>query len=499
MSRGSIILIIVLVAVIGGFVVLSQTNIISMSNVWLDGQKEKAFRGDLVIPVTATGVVEARQFIQIKSKAGGIVDDIPVLEGQVVKAGDVLVVLDPIDEKRAVEARQSEADRAKSAWEKTKIGYEKAKIDLPLQTQSAAARLMDAEARLSVADYNYNRVKRLIEGSSTAATEQEMVNAKSNRDTALAAVQLARIDLDTAKNNEIVLLQSAEQDVVQAEAAYQTAVKNLEDASQRLEETVVRAPVDAMVYSIQTRQSEAIQSGTQSFTGGTPLMILADVGSMFVIAQIDEADIGEIRDIAPDYASPGKTQKLEESEYMRRAQEVIDRAQASGDAMSEDEKKILLQNAEMEAIEHEGTHVRARPVTVTVDAYRTETYHGVIERILPAPERLTNAVTFKVRIRLVGEDLEKLNGLQADLEFETETKRNVVLVKNEALASEGRLCYVYVPHRESARDRWGEKKVPVKIGATDGTHTEIISGINEGDEVWIKRPQFTEKERKTQE
>jgi hypothetical protein len=129
----------------------------------------------------------------------------------------------------------------------------------------------------------------------------------------------------------------------------------------------------------------------------------------------------------------------------------------------------------------------------------TETYNGVIERILPAPERLTNAVTFKVRIRLIGDDLEKLNGLQADLEFETETKHNVVLVKNEALASEGRKCYVYIPHRDSKGDRWGEKKIEVKIGSTDGTHTEVVDGLKVGDEVWTKRPQLTDKEKKESE
>ncbi|MBX3395991.1 MAG: biotin/lipoyl-binding protein [Phycisphaerae bacterium] len=501
MSRGIIIFLIVLGVLFGGFLLISQSNLLSMSNPWLDGIRDKTSRGDLVIPVTATGVVEAAQYIQVKSKASGIVDQIPVLEGQMVRKGDVLVVLDPVDEKRAVEARQSEVDRSQSGLEKAKIALEKARVDLPNQTRTAQARLSDARARLATTQFQYDKVMKMVGDLHDAGTysEQEIVTVTASRESALAAVELAEIDVITSENNEKVLLKSAEEDVTQAEAAHLTAVKNLEDAKQRLDETVVRASADAMVYSIQTRVGEAIQSGTQSLTGGTPLMMLADVSAMFVIAQIDEADIGEIREIAPDYARPGKTQKLEESEYVRKAREVIERASASGQQLSPDEQQTLLGEAEKRAIEAEGISVRARPVTVTVDAYRTETYVGVIERILPAPERLTNAVTFKVRIRLLGEDLEKLNGLQADLEFETETKRGVVLVKNEALSSEGRQCYVYVPHRESKSDRWGEKKLPVKIGATDGSYTEVVSGLKEGEEVWTKRPQLTDKERRQTE
>lgn len=497
MNRSGIVLLIVLGVLFGGFLIVSQTNLISMGNLWLDGKSEKAIRGDLVIPVTATGVVEAAQYIQVKSKASGIVQSIPVDEGTMVKKGDILVVLDPVDETRAVEARQAEADRAKSALEKAKVAFNKAKIDLPNQTRTAEARRDDAQARLTTAKYQYDKIMKLSSGGDLGTySEQEVVTVSASYKSAQAAVDMAEVDVITSKNNEKDLLKSAEEDVVQAEAVYQTAVKNLEDAKQRLAETTVRAPADAMVYSIQTRVGEAIQSGTQGITGGTPLMMLADVRAMFVIAQIDEADIGEIREIAPDYARPGKTKRLEESEYVRRAREIIERSEATSQPMSKGEKDMLVAEAEKEAIEKEGVAVAARPVVVTVDAYRTEIYKGVIERILPAPERLTNAVTFKVRIRLIGEDLQKLNGLQADLEFETETKENVVLVKNEALASEGRLCYVYVPYRESKTDRWDEKKVQVKIGATDGTHTEIISGVKEGEEVWIKRPQLTDKEKK---
>jgi multidrug efflux pump subunit AcrA (membrane-fusion protein) len=182
------------------------------------------------------------------------------------------------------------------------------------------------------------------------------------------------------------------------------------------------------------------------------------------MAQVDEADIGAIRKIAPDYARPGTSTMLSDEEYSRRAGERLKEMEGKG-------------------------------VEVTVEAYRAETYQGVIERILPEPQRVNNALAFNVRVRLVGEDLKKLIGLQADLSFTTEKLQDVVLVKNDALFSEGRDCFVYIPIKKSS-GRWGEEKRPVKIGVTDGTYTEIVSGLKPDDEIWVKRPKETDREKR---
>ncbi|GJQ25123.1 MAG: RND transporter [Phycisphaerae bacterium] len=452
----------VIVMIVGA---VSLSNM-SLSISALDGQQEPATKGSLVIPVTATGTVEARRLITIKSKAGGIVQDIPVVEGQMVKAGDVLIQLDPVDEKRNVEARQADLDRARSAHDKAKIAYENQKLDLPLQTMLAQAQVVDAQATYDQAEFQWRKMQGYQKEN--VAGDVEVVQTKSSFEKAKAALEMAKTRLQQAKNNERILLESAQQDVVQAEATLRAAQKALDEAQLRLDETVVKAKTAGMVYSIQVKEGEAIQSGTQSFTGGTPLMVLADVSAMFVIAQVDEADIGAIREIAPDYARPGTTTKLTPEEYEARAKEVVET-------------------------------MTNRIVSVTVEAYRSEEFQGVIELIDPETQKINNALAFNVRVRLVGKDLEKLHGLQADLSFTTDKLEDVVLVKNEALVSEGRDCYVYIPWRPNSRARWDEKKVPVKIGKTDGTFTEIVSGIKAGDPVWVKRPVKTEREKAQQQ
>lgn len=442
-----------------GFYALSRA---SISNAWLDGEKDEASLGNLIIPVTATGTVQANRFITLKSKASGQVSKIHVVEGQKVEAGEVLVELDPVDEKRKLEASLADLARATSAYEKAKIALENQKLDLPLQTAQAESRLLDATARLEDAEFKWNKIKQYLE--SDVAGDVEGVTAKAAFLTARAAKEMAVADLERAKNNERIVLQSAEQDVAQAEASVTTAQKLVDEARLRLEETTVRARDQGMVFNIMVQQGEMIQSGTSGFTGGTQIMTLADVSSVYVMAQVDEADIGAIRKIAPDYARPGTSTMLSDEEYTRRAEERL---------------------KEMEG----------KAVEVTVEAYRAESFQGVIERILPEPQRVNNALAFNVRVRLIGEDLKKLIGLQADLAFTTEKLENVVLVKNDALFSEGRDCFVYVPVKKSS-GRWGEEKRPVKIGVTDGTFTEIISGLKPGDEIWVKRPKETEREKR---
>ena len=488
-----IVIIVIVAVVLAGIVFVSIKGLPSLSLGFLDGERGEAVQGDLVIPVTATGKIQSAEKTQIKSKASGEVQAIHVVEGQLVKAGTILVELDPVDEKRNVETRQAAVDRAKSALEKAKIVLAKQKVDLPLQTITAKARLQDARARFGDADFRYKRLKNMPGG---VTSDQEMVSAQAARDSAEAAKKISEADLTRATNDEQVLLDSAMQDVLQAQAAHQETLKGLDEANLRLDDTTVRAPSDGMIYNILTKRGEMIQSGTVSLTGGTVLLVLADVRSMFVMAQVDEADIGAIRDIAPEYARPGMTKKLPEDEYKRLGRAVLDAAEkrkAEGSNATESESGA----SESDAVVPESvSDLVGRPVDVTVEAYRSQTYQGVIERILPEPIQSGGAVSFNVRIRLYGEDLQKLMGLQADLDFETKTQKGVVLVPNEALVSEGRKCYVWVPFRESPRDRWDKKKVPVEIGDTDGTNTVIFSGLEAGDEVWIKPPRFTEREKR---
>ncbi len=474
------------ILVLGAILYLSIFGFPRLMGSFLDGKKGNAELGDMEIPVTAVGSVQPARLIQMKSKASGEVKKIDVVEGQIVKAGDTLIQLDPKDEKRNVERSALAVDRAQAALEKTKSVLEKQKVDLPQFNRIAKERLKDAKARFSESDYRLKKLKGMSTGT---VSEQEMIIAEAAWGSAEAAVGIAEADVVRAESDQKLLQNSAEQDVAQADAAHREALKQKDEAEQRFDETTIIAPADAMVYSILTREGEVIQGGQATFTGGTLLMVLADVSSMFVMAQVDEADIGAIREIAPEYARPGMTQKLTEQEYQERGRHIIDVADRATPDNPGVQTESAVAPAEAPPVPTEvQKELLGRPVEVTVEAYRGEQYRGVIERILPEPIQAGGAVSFNVRVRLYGEDVQKLMGLQADLAFRTKTQKSVVLVPNEALVSEDRRCFVWIPHRESPRDREGKKKIEVTIGDTDGVNTVISAGLKPGDEVWVKLP-----------
>lgn len=512
--------------VVAGVTLLAIYGLPQLNLNFLDGEKGKVTRGDMTVPITAVGTVEARKLIEIKSKASGQLIRISTVEGAMVNEGEILAELDPIDEKRNVEAREAALSRATSLLEKSRITLNDLKIQLPLATKTAEQRVADATAAVEIAKFQFEKIDKLYnDGKGRSASEQEHISTRSSYNRALAAKEMAEIDLQVARQNEQVRIEQAQQDVIQAQANVREAQTSLDDAKQRLSETTIIAPSNAMVYSILRKEGEMIQSGTMTLGGGTPIMYLADTSSMFVMAQVDEADIGAIRDIAPEYARPGKTQRLSEEEYRQKGESIIEAFEESEKADKEKKtdtnedrggtdgrtpggadgsNKVVYDHSkesDSDAAPPESVRgeLEGRPVKVTVEAYRNEEFHGVIERILPDPIQSGGSVSFRVRIRLFGSDVEKLMGLQADLAFETKSQNDVLLVPNEALRSEGTECYVWIPYLEPGAQREGSKRVPVEIGETDGVNTVIVSGLKENDEVWIKTPVLSQAERSKQD
>lgn len=495
-----------------------------ISNAWLDGKYEEVKRGSMTIPVSSSGTIESNKLVEIKSKASGEVSKVYVVEGQMIKAGDLLVELDPIDEQRNVNRAQAELDRVRATYQQTLIRLDEAKKNRPLDVAVAEQMLVQAASSYEQSKIEHDKLKDV-----TDKTDIECRRVNASLQSAQAAWERAKVDLERSKNNLPIQISSAEEDVKVAKAVVDSSEESFQDTKQRLTETKIYAPGDGMVYSIKVRRGEIVQSGKTSLTGGTALMYVADISRMYVIAQVDEADIGSVRKIAPDFARPGATRLVTDEELHaacpKPPPEALDEEASahsgkSGESADSDGKTLTQTTPEpaatppadkaddadavaepddaelRKAAEEKAASLVGHRVRITVEAYQTEDFEGIIERILPEPKRLQNVVTFDVRIRLLGNDLQRLLGLEADVQFTADRVDSALLVKNEALASEGKDCFVYVPWRESDSEPWGEKKVPVVIGVTDGSRTHIRSGLKEGERVWVKRPQKTDREKK---
>jgi HlyD family secretion protein len=210
-------------------------------------------RGELIETAALSGKVEANAQVEVKSRASGEVIEIAVKVGDLVKAGDLLVKLDPADETRAV-----------------------AQAEAALQT--ANARLSRSQVALEIARLQATEAKTKYE----ARDKDKLVSKEELR--------IARSNWEIAEGN----VKSLQSDVQSSEAELRSAQLNLEQAELRLSETTIVAPIAATVLKINVEKGTIIASGISNIGGGTALLTLGDLSALTVVGALDEADVGRV-------------------------------------------------------------------------------------------------------------------------------------------------------------------------------------------------------------
>ena len=103
-------------------------------------------RGPLQISVESTGTVEPEREVEIKCEASGEITGLPVDVSDIVKKGDLLVQLDPRDEKLLVKRTQANLIVSKAKLEQAKLALKIAEQDLANSHSRSTATLASAEA-----------------------------------------------------------------------------------------------------------------------------------------------------------------------------------------------------------------------------------------------------------------------------------------------------------------------------------------------------------------
>ncbi|MGI6232411.1 MAG: efflux RND transporter periplasmic adaptor subunit [Prevotella sp.] len=132
-----------------------------------------------------------------------------------------------------------------------------------------------------------------------------------------------------------------------------------------------------------------------------------------------------------------------------------------------------------------------KTATFTVDAYPDDTFTGVVKQVRLGATTTNNVVTYKVIITAPNADMKLKPGLTANVTIYTTEKKGVLAVSSKALR--------FTPTKETVKDKkivdcngknkvWvvegnTVKAIPVSIGFTDGTHTQILSGLKQGQKV----------------
>ena len=380
----------------------------------------KVERGPIRLVVASTGRVVSNLDVDIKCKASGEVTKLPFDVSDIVKKNDLLLELDPVDQGRVV--RQAEV-RQSASQAKLRIARENLAVaERTLVTDRARAEVAvkSCEVRSKDARAKADRMKALL--------EKKLISPE-DCDTAETAAVQAAADLDNAKvkieelKTQELALELSRQQVKLSEADAEGDKIALDIAKDRLDDTKVYAPIDGVVASRPVQIGQIIASGVSNVGGGTTFLTLSDLSRVFVLAAVDESDIG----------------------------------------------KVALDQV----------------VTVTVDAFPLKEFKGKVVRIAAKGVNLSNVVTFEVKIEVTGQAKELLKPeMTANVkEILIAEKSDVLLVPCEAILRKGRGKQVVTLIKEGAEN----EEVVVETGISDLTKTEIVKGLSEGQTVLIHK------------
>lgn len=280
-----------------------------------------------------------------------------------------------------------------STVKKGQIIAELDKVNLISQLTSAKASLQSAQSDLDYQTANYNRYKTLY--------DKGLVSAD---------------DFEQAKLSYI----KAKESVTTAKESVTTAETNLGYAT-------ITSPIDGVVLSKAVEEGQTVAA---SFETPELFVIAQDLTNMQVVADVDEADIGDVKE--------------------------------------------------------------GERVTFTVDAYPDDTFEGEITQVRQEATTTNNVVTYEVVISAPNADLKLKPGLTANVTIYTLEKQADVAVPSKALRftpEQETVGKRKIVDDESAMNKvWvisGNeiKAIAVSLGLTDGNNTEITAGVKVGTEV----------------
>ncbi len=241
-------------------------------------------RKNIIRTETVVGTVTAKSQVEVKAKVGGILKEVRVKEGNEVKKGSILAVIDDVDLKKAYKLAQSRMELARAQYEKAKKGGTREQIS------TLERALKDAKVEVDLAMENLSRIETLYQKG--YSSDQEYEDAKGRVERAKSAYEDAQKRLEYAKAT------AAPEDVKIAEAELKRAQLELEIAKEDLENAVIRSEVEGKVLSIQLEPGDMVIPAVEGREGNV-IMIVGDTTGVLVKSQIGEDLIGILKEGMP--------------------------------------------------------------------------------------------------------------------------------------------------------------------------------------------------------
>ncbi|MBX7258944.1 MAG: efflux RND transporter periplasmic adaptor subunit [Candidatus Hydrogenedentes bacterium] len=225
------------------------------------------------LPQCIQGEVEATK-VNVSAKVPGRVEEMRAEEGQSVKKGDIVAVLD----RPQLQAKRNQAQAAETA-----AGAQRDKAEHGAreeQIRMAHSQYLQAKAGAELAQKSLERVQRLFDDGVLPAQRRDEVQAQ--RDMANKLEAAAKAQYDMAVNG------AREEDKVSASALVAQAAGAVEEVDSLIEEANVRAPRDGEVV-------EHIVNLGELASAGMPILTLVDLSDVWVTFNIREDRLGGLK------------------------------------------------------------------------------------------------------------------------------------------------------------------------------------------------------------
>ncbi|HEY6334171.1 MAG TPA: efflux RND transporter periplasmic adaptor subunit [Blastocatellia bacterium] len=263
-------------------------------------EASKPDQGQVVL--ACPGRIEgATESIEVGSGIDGILGSVLVKEGDRVRAGQTLAIIDRTDTVDDLKAAQAAADSARQAKALLVLGSRDE------ERRGAAADKAAAEADYHQAELRYKRMEQLY------ATG---VVSPDARDQAKRDFEVAQFKFKSASEHEVFVDKDPrKEELAKADADIRSADELAAKAAEMADKCKIRAPISGTILRCDMKAGETV-----STVFPKPIITMADTSKMRVRAEVDERDIGRVFpgqqvsvliDAMPQARLTGKVSKLE--------------------------------------------------------------------------------------------------------------------------------------------------------------------------------------------
>jgi HlyD family secretion protein len=209
----------------------------------------------------------------------------------------------------------------------------------------------------------------------------------------------------------------------QSEAQVQQAQASLKQLEEQLGYTTITSPIDGVVLSRDVQMGDAVSSILVLGSTATLVMTLGDTHEVYVKGKVDESDISKV--------------------YLGQA------------------------------------------ARIKVQSFPGKTFAGKVTKIAPLGVEKDNVTTFEVQISIDNATGELKANMTANAEVVLEEHKNVLTVPEQAVIyDKDRNATVWVP---DAHGKDGHRIVAIKVGLSNGSRIEVLSGLHTGDKVILQQ------------